>query len=174
MTSVSSDVVGEQRQRYWSLVVAGCEWRAMGIEDPEVMAEMVFSALDPRKPGLNRLFREIDKVVAIAYRKEASQRSSLDALRQMATVHQDSSLPDALVTLSTLREADRRILQLAYWDDLEPLEISEVLGVDLVDVFQRLARATSRLTPKLARKGVAADDVEQAIRDAKPGRHHRR
>lgn len=166
--------MGEQKARYWSLVVAGCEWRAIGIEQPEVMAEMVFAGLDPRKPGLHRLFREIDKVVALAYRAEASHRSSLDVLRQMATVQQGPAVPVALATLSTLREADRRILQLAYWDDLEPLEISEVLGVDLVAVFQRLTRAMERLTAKLARKGIAADDVEQAVRDAKPGSHHRR
>ena len=137
-------------------MVAACEWRAYGIEDPEVIADWAFATLDPaREPGLPTLFRAIEKAVAQAYRHSASQRSSMDALRPVTVFRRDPALPVVLTALSSLREGDRRVLQLAYWDDLEPIEIGEVLGVDLVAVFRRLTHATSRLGARLAKHGIS-------------------
>ena len=170
---VSGDV-GELRGRYRSLVVAACEWRAYGLEDPEVMADWAFACLDPAKDsGLAAVFRAIDKAVAQAYRGAASKRSSMDALREVTVFRRDTVLPVALAALSSLREGDRRVLQHVYWDDLEPLEISEVLGVDLVVVFRRLTHATERLGAKLAKHGISEEDLVVSLREAKPGTHRR-
>ena len=72
-----------------------------------------------------------------------------------------------------LRETDRRVLQLAYWDDLAPIEIGDVLGVDLVDVFRRLTRATERLGARLEKHGVMEEQLVDVLREAKPGTHRR-
>jgi hypothetical protein len=166
--------VGDPRGRYRSLVVAACEWRAYGLEDPEVIADWVFAMLDPgMDPALAAIFRAIDKAVAQAYRKSASKRSSMDALREVASFRRGTPLPVALTALSSLREGDRRVLQLAYWDDLAPLEISEVLGVDLVAVFKRLTHATSRLGARLEKHGIAEEELVPTLRDAKPGTRRR-
>lgn len=155
-------------------MVAACEWRAYGIEDPEVIADWVFAMLDPaRDPGLPVIFRAIDKAVAQAYRISASQRSSMDALRAVMVSRRDPALPEALTALSSLREGDRRVLQHAYWDDLEPIEIGEVLGVDLVAVFRRLTHATQRLGARLEKHGISEEDLVPTLREAKPGTHRR-
>jgi hypothetical protein len=167
-------VVGDVRTLYRSLVVAACEWRAYGIEDPEVMADRVFATLDPaRDLGLQVIFRAIDTAVAQAYRDSASRRSSIDALRTAMVTRRDPPLPAALTALSSLREGDRRILQHAYWDDLEPIEIGDVLGVDLVAVFRRLTHATRRLEARLQRHGISEEDLVPTLREAKPGTHRR-
>lgn len=155
-------------------MVAACEWRAYGLEDPEVIADWVFATLEPgSNPRLPVLFRAIDKAVARAYRDCASHRSSVDMLREAMVIRRDTTLPMALTALSSLRENDRRILQHAYWDDLEPIEIGEVLGVDLVAVFRRLTHATARLASRLERHGVTEEDLVAVLRDAKPGTHRR-
>lgn len=168
------EVVEEARRQYRSLVVAACEWRAYGIEDPEVMADWVFATLDPGSdPALWVIFRAIDKAVAQAYRNSASKRSSMDALREVTVIRRDVALPMALNALSSLREGDRRVLQLAYWDDLEPIEIGDVLGVDLVVVFRRLTHATRRLGARLERHGISEEDLVPTLRHARPGTHRR-
>jgi hypothetical protein len=172
---VDGDVVSDLSGRYWSLVVTACEWRAYGVEAPEVMAARVFESLDHGKVAdLRVLFRAVDKTVAQAYLSSASRRSSLDAIRGVTIVpRRDAGRPAALTALSSLREGDRRILQHAYWDDLDPVEIANVLGTDLGVVHRRLDKATSRFTARLVKRGVPVDDVTALLTQIKPGIHHR-
>jgi len=86
----------------------------------------------------------------------------------------DAALPAALTALSSLREGDRRILQHAHWDDLDPLEIANVLGTEIGVVHRRLDDATRRFTTRLVRRGVPVDDVGALLTQIKPGTHHRR
>ena len=168
-------MVSDLRGRYWSLVVTACEWRAYGVEAPEVIAARVFASLDHgRGADLRVLFRAVDKAVAEAYWNNASRRSSLDAIRGLTIVpRRDAARPAPLTALSSLREGDRRILQHAYWDDLDPVEIANVLGTDLDVVHRRLDNATRRFTTRLVRQGVRVDDVRSVLPQIKPGIHHR-
>ena len=172
---MDGDVVSDLRRRYWSLVVTACEWRAYGVEAPEVMAARVFASLDHGKVAdLRVLFLAVDQAVAQAYRNNASRRSSLDAIRGLTIVpRRDADRPAALTALSSLREGDRRILQHAYWDDLDPVEIANVLGTDLDVVHRRLDNATRRFTTRLVMRGVRVEDVASPLRQLKPGIHHR-
>ncbi len=173
---MDDDAIRDLRHRYWALVVAACEWRAYGVDAPESMAARVFDHLrSARVADLRSLFRAVDKAVADAYRVKASQRSSLDAIRGMATMGRpsDTARPATLVALSALHERDRRILQHAYWDELARGEIAEVLGTDLVAVQRRLDTATRRLTERLAKKGLPTDDLRSLLAEIKPGTHHR-
>ena len=169
-------MVSDLERRYWSLVVTACEWRAYGVEAPEVMAARVFASLNPGKVvDLRDLFRAVDKAVAEAYRTSASRQSSLDAIRGLTIVpRREEARPAPLLALSSLRDRDRRIVQHAYWDDLDPLEIATVLGTDLDRVHQRLETATSRLTARLTKRGVPVDDFGSVVRQIKPGTHRRR
>lgn len=168
-------MVGDLRRRYWSLVVTACEWRAYGVEAPEVMAARVFASLDHGKVAdLRALFLAVDKAVAQAYVTNASRRSSLDAIRGLTIVpRRDAARPAALTALSSLREGDRRILQHSYWDDLDPVEIADVLGTDLDVVHRRLDNATRRFAARLVRRGLPVDDVAFLLGQLKPGIHHR-
>jgi len=167
--------MGEAKRRYWSLVVTACEWRAYQVEEPELMAEMVFASLDTAKSAdLRDVFRAVDTVVAKAYRSIAGRRSSLDALRDLRIVgRREPARPVTLTVLSSLREGDRRILQHAHWDDLDPVEIATVLRTDVENVRRRLDTATGRLTERLVKKGVQVDDLRLLLTDIKPGTHHR-
>jgi DNA-directed RNA polymerase specialized sigma24 family protein len=169
-----TDQLKDFRQRYRSLAVAACEWRAFGVEDPEVMADWAFASLrTDRKLDLAALFRGIEKAVSMAYSASAAHRSTLDVLRGMAAFGRDIPRPAALIALSELRDHDRQVLQYAYWDGLSRGEISEVLGIDLVAVSERLDRAGRRFTERLAKHGVPADDLAETAREVKPGTHVR-
>ena len=168
-------MVIDLRRRYWTLVVTACEWRAFEVEAPEVMAERVFASLNPGKVlDLRVLFRTVDDAVAEAYRNAIAARSSLDAIRGMAGARRDLDLPDSLIALSSVREGDRRILQHAYWDDLDPAEIAIVLRIDVDVVHRRLDDARRRYAARLARRGVQVDDIASALAAIKPGTHRRR
>jgi hypothetical protein len=172
---VDADVVSDLRRRYWTLVVTACEWRAFQVEAPEVMAERVFASLNPDKViDLRVLFRAVDDAVAEAYRSAVASRSSLDAIRGMGSLRRDLDLPDSLIALSSVREGDRRILQHAYWDDLDEAEIATVLRIDVGVVHQRLDDARRRFAARLARRGVQVDDIASALSSIKPGTHRRR
>jgi RNA polymerase sigma-70 factor (ECF subfamily) len=51
--------------------------------------------------------------------------------------------------LSRLGELDREVLTLTVWEELEPREIAEVLGVSAQTVRTRLSRARGRLRDEL-------------------------
>jgi hypothetical protein len=138
------------------------------------MAERVFSSLNTGKViDLRVLFRGVDDAVAEAYRSAIAARSSLDAIRGMGSVRKDLDLPDALIALSSVREGDRRILQHAYWDDLDPAEIAIVLRIDVSIAHERLDVAGRRFAARLARRGVQVDDIASAVSEIKPGTHRR-
>lgn len=167
------------RERYYSLVVAGCEWRAMGLAEPAAMAEETFSLLDPgRDHTLRDLYAVMDKVVVRAYQRYSDNLSVLDRLRGSASMvgprkHTDAD--DFLHALSSLRRADRELVQLRFWDDLSDDEAAEALGLNRDTVRGRLATAGTRYLAKLSRShpDLAISDIEDTIRSIRPGVHRR-
>jgi hypothetical protein len=169
---------GGLEERYWPLVVTACEWRAFGVEDPEVIASRVFADVEPDSdPGLARIFKAIDLEVAHAYRNSAATSGSgpLGLPATWLSWTPTDTRPRTLVALSDLPERERRVLQLAYWDELSRMEISEVLKVDLVVVSRRMERALDRFAARLAKREpeVPHDDLVAILKDLKPGPHHR-
>jgi RNA polymerase sigma-70 factor, ECF subfamily len=62
-----------------------------------------------------------------------------------ATVAPDAPGGVVHAGLAQLSDADRELLRLAYWDDLSPAEIAEVVGASVNAVNVRLHRARRRL-----------------------------
>src|SRR5674476_1091402 len=90
---MDGDVVSDLRRRYWSLVVTACEWRAYGVEAPEVIAARVFASLDHgRGADLRVLFRAVDKAVAQAYLSNATRRFTKRLVKRGVTVDDVSAL----------------------------------------------------------------------------------
>jgi RNA polymerase sigma-70 factor, ECF subfamily len=58
---------------------------------------------------------------------------------------------EVIDALAMLKPADREILQLAAWEELSPIEITEVLGISRQAVDQRYSRAKRRLARELER-----------------------
>lgn len=165
---------------YHGLVVAACEWRAMGLAEPEAMAAEVFGQLSPDGDhDLHDLYAAIDRVVVLTYRRFSDRSSVLERLREGAAIvgPRKARTPgdDFLTALSKLRHADRELIQLRFWDDLDDPEAAEVLRVSTEVVRARLARAGTRYLAKLAHTypDLVITDVADTIRSIKPGVHHR-
>lgn len=170
----------ELEARYRSLVVTACEWRAMGIAEPEDMADEVFSQLDSTADhDLRDLYASIDRVVLASYQRYSDSISVLDRLRGGAAIvgprKQRTPADDFLNALSNLRQADRNLIQLRFWDELDDEEAAEALRLTTETVRERLARAGTRYLAKLSRThpDLAISDIEDTIRSIKPGVHRR-
>lgn len=174
---MSAAGLDEFRDRYWSLAVTACEWRAMHA-DPERMATQVFEALaaDPEQPNLRLTYRLIDKTVMNAYTEAVGTRSIFDQLRgQKQTVPNEPQDSDEEAKLrkavARLRRRDRDLLQRAYWDELSESELAEVEGCDLTEVLTRRDRALENYRRLLARLSPASDPdaASKLLRSIKPG-----
>nr|WP_300142236.1 hypothetical protein [Propionicimonas sp.] len=168
------------RVRYRQLAVTACEWRAMGLADPEDMAEEVFARLDPRKDhGLRDLYSAIDAVVIASYQRYSDSISIMDRLRGGGALiggpRKRNPSDDFLEALSRLRQADRDLIQLRFWDELDEAEAAEVTRVTPEVARERLARAGTRYLAKLSRThpDLAISDIEDTIRSIKPGVNRR-
>ncbi|MFT4108111.1 sigma factor-like helix-turn-helix DNA-binding protein [Propionicimonas sp.] len=165
---------------YRGLVVAACEWRAVGVADPEDMAEEVFGQLDVHADhDLHDLYASIERVVLASYQRYAEQFSVLERLREGAAIIRPrrtrTPADDFLSALSRLRNADRELIQLRFWDELSDAEAAEVLRTTTETVRSRLARAGTRYLARLARThpDLALTDVADTVRSIKPGVHRR-
>ncbi len=169
----------ELEARYRSLVVAACEWRAMGLAEPDAMADEVFGRLGSTDHDLHDLYASIDKVVLASYQRFSDSLSILDRLRGGATIvgprKQRTPADDFLHALSNLRQADRELIQLRFWDELDDTEAAEALRITPEVVRERLAKAGTRYLAKLGRShpDLAISDIEDTIRSIKPGVHRR-
>ncbi len=164
--------------RYRTLVVTACEWRAMGLADPDFMADEVFDSLDPgRDHDLRDLYAAIDKVVFRSYQRYSDSISVLDRLRGGAALGRAKHTPadDFLSALSNLRRADRELLQLRFWDDLDEEEAAEALGLSIQQVRERMTRAGTRYLAKLSRNhpDLTVGDIVDTLNSIKPGVHRR-
>lgn len=172
--------LAELRTSYADLVVAACEWRAVGVADPREMADDVFARLDPaRDHTIRDLYPAINDVVATAYRRFASGVSVLDRLRSGSSFsgRRGERTPSDvyLDALSTLRHGDRQILQLRYWDALTDAETAEVLGLSADAEHDRLATAAARFHAKVtkAHPNLAGAHAGSLVAGIKPGEYHR-
>ncbi len=170
----------ELRTRYQGLAVTACEWRAMGLADPLEMGGEVFLRLGPGPDfTLQDLYKAIDRVVVAAYQRYSDATSILDRLRGGAAIvgprGKRTAAEDFLDALSRLREADRKLIQMRFWDELDDAEAGEVLGLTVEGIRERLARAGTRYLSKLGRThpDLALTDVEDTIRSIKPGVYRR-
>lgn len=178
---MSAESLTEFRDRYQTLLVAACEWRAMHT-DPEPLANQVFDALARQDgpPSLRAAYQVLDTVVFDSYVRHSDGRSFLDKLRgQVAALPnapQDSpaeaKLRDAL---TRLRRRDRELLQRSYWDELAESELAEIDAVEVAEIVRRREQALNNYR-KLASRLSPDSDLGQAtqlLRSLKPGLHNR-
>ena len=122
--------------------------------------------------GLHRNLAGIQSPAHAAFwlRKVAVQRSIDEGRRRMrrpqvaledvaepavAAAPGDPLLGEILRKLiATLADAPRMVMILRYQEDLDPMEISELLGIPLATVKSHLQRSLALLREKLARRGL--------------------
>ncbi len=72
--------------------------------------------------------------------------------------------------LQRLPVEQQLILELRYWEQLEPRDIAQIMGVADATARTRLFRAREKLRTVLAELGVGADaDLDEVTRRASPG-----
>lgn len=173
--------LAEFRDRYESLLVAACEWRAMHT-DPEPLAAAVLDVVADKgeAPTLRTAYQALDKVVMDAYLRHSDGRSIMDRLRgQVVPVPnapkdspEEAKLRDAV---SRLRRRDRELLQRAYWDELSESELAEVEGVEVPEIIRRREQALNHYRKLIARLSPSSDPglAARLLRSIKPGIHTR-
>lgn len=172
--------LAEFRDRYETLLVAACEWRAMHA-DPEPLAATVFAVLAEKDAAdLRTAYQVLDTVVFDSYLRHSDNRSILDRLRgQIAPIQnapkdspEEAKLRDAV---SRLRRRDRDLLQRAYWDELSESELAEVDGVEVSVIVERREEALNNYRKMIARLSPGSDPgmAAKLLRSIKPGVHTR-
>jgi len=171
------DTIEAFKARYHDLAVVTCEWRAFGVEDPEVMATGVFRKLQtlPAPPDLKRFYKCVEFIVDMAYRTASGKKSLTETIfsGQWTMIRRGPEMPDyrirqALAGLP-MREAD--VLRQAFWDELTPAEMAEVNGHDAPTQQSRLDAALAHFASRLPAPESA--DPEAAMRGLHPGEHRR-
>jgi hypothetical protein len=164
--------------RHRSLAVTACEWRAIGLADPDRMADEAFDQLlSESDPTLADLYDAIDRVVQLTYERHAAQLSIIERLSSNMTFERTSRRdPNVLLDiLSQLRNKHREVLQLRYWDGLSDAEASEVLRIDPAKLLERRAKAEGKFLSRVRKNHpeVIAPDVPELVASIKPGQHRR-
>jgi hypothetical protein len=144
--------LAEFTQRYRSLAVVACEWRAFELVDPEEMADAVFAQLERKPLTLKQLYLAIHKVVDAAYRHASGDKSILDVFRTPLAGPKKSerTLVDVgREAMSQLRMKELDVLQGVHWDELSIEELEELHGADAAVL---LVRASDKFRDRLAKR----------------------
>lgn len=106
----------------------------------------------PEPPATRLWLYGVARRTLANHRRGTRRRDDLSAaLRQelagAVPDHADAAVAriDAAAGIADLAARDREVLRLATWEELEPREIAEVLGLSAVVVRKRLSRARARL-----------------------------
>ena len=146
--------------------------RVESAEIAEELAADVFRVVwqkwgDEPRPDLAWLLTVARNLVGNAYRSRGRQQALQDKLRSAAAVRFGDESDNVAVqdALAGLRDKDRDILQLAYWDELSTAEIAGVLQCSESAAKVRLhrARAAFRKHMPLGAESITARSTTQTM-----------
>ncbi|QOT18570.1 RNA polymerase sigma factor [Paenarthrobacter sp. YJN-5] len=135
---------------HFSRIYQYIAYRISDRERAEELANDVFRIVwekqPPEPPGIGWLIATARNVLGNEYkgrsrRQQLMQRLAEEARTQAATTNDDAQQASGAEILSLLKERDREILMLSYWDDLTTTELAESLGCTPSAAAVRLHRA---------------------------------
>jgi RNA polymerase sigma factor (sigma-70 family) len=91
------------------------------------------------------LFRAVLNEARLHHRSTARRRAREQRAAVPEATHEVDLLSDVLEMVDRLSPRQRAVVYLAYWDDLDPAAIADVLGVSEGSVRRHLARARAAL-----------------------------
>jgi RNA polymerase sigma-70 factor (ECF subfamily) len=119
-------------------------------EAPDVVSSAVLRTLS--SPGWSRvehhrayLFRAVLNEARMHHRSTARRHAREQRSARPEGVEEIDTLSDVLDMVGQLSPRQRAVLYLAYWDDLGPASIADVLGVSEGSVRRHLARGRAAL-----------------------------
>jgi RNA polymerase sigma-70 factor (ECF subfamily) len=149
-------------------IVAYCMRRTRNREDALDAVSETFATVWRRLDDIPTDERRLPWVYGVARRVLANQyrsrerRSRLEQrlMTERASAGVDPAFDLVHEALENLRPADREILTMAAWDDLDNDEIAAVLGVTAAGVAVKAHRARKRLARELGRLGAGPVGTE--------------
>ncbi|WP_157874074.1 RNA polymerase sigma factor [Psychromicrobium lacuslunae] len=155
-------------QDCYSLIYAFVQRR---INDPEASQELaadvfriVWQKWQGEAPRLPWLYAVARNVIGNEYRSRERRRQLQSRLRAEAVAQSGSNEPESYVleVLETLKNADREVLQLAYWEQLSLAEIGVVLQISPTTAKVRLHRAREAFRRAMPRTGLTTSTQQEA------------
>lgn len=151
------------------------------VEDDSEVAEIVsdvfllaWRKLDVAKPlGLIWLIRAADNKLKDRERSRRARARAMDTVHAVYAAPSDDDMLDNLAVrqavATVLTQRERRIVMLAYWDQLAAGEIAELLRCSQASVWKTLSRARKKLEVELGLgDGEAAAEARRAVEAARP------
>lgn len=142
----------------YSLILATVERRLSDHATAEDVTSEVFRVAwahhaDGNTLTLPWLYTVARNVVGNEYRRSARSAALTAKTKELYSDlhgHEGDSAADTRRAMMRLKEADREILFMAYWEDLTGAEIAAILDCKVPTVWVRLNRARSALKNELA------------------------
>lgn len=134
---------------YYPLILRTCVRRLGGRQAGEDAAQEVFRIALQHYPkedlSVAWLYATARNVVGNEYRRLARSTAALARLEQPTAGQPSTDALDVRAAMTRLRESDRELLYMTYWEDLAAQEIGSILGISAAAVWVRLTRAREAL-----------------------------
>lgn len=138
---------------YYPVILSTCVRRLGNRQLAEDAAHDVFRIAWQHYPKENLdvawLYATARNVVGNEYRRLARSGAALARLEPAEAAQTSTDALEVRTAMTRLREADRELLYMAYWEDLSAQEMGEILGISPAAVWVRLTRARTLLRQML-------------------------
>jgi len=150
-------------REWYPLILTTCERRLGDHTAAEDAAAEVFRIAwqkfqDGVEPTLPWLYGVARNVVGTEYRRTSRAAALMRRAEGEGLVAAQPDDPRGLevrIALAALRPADRELLFMTYWEDLNPDEVAAILEIKVATVWMRLTRARAALKKQLDRSQVS-------------------
>ncbi len=154
-------------RQHYSLIVTTCFRRLSNFAAAEDAAAEVFRVAwdqfkEEEDPSLAWLYGVVRNVVGNEYRRSKRSRALHDRLEGEAIVAGDDAPEPVLEASGGLKDGEREILFMAYWEDLSGEEIAGILKISKSAVWVRLSRARESLRRQIESHALANGRSDKA------------
>lgn len=150
-------------REHYSPILSTCVRRLNDRDAAEDAAAEVFRVAwqrfpEQKDPSLAWLYAVARNVVGNEYRRRSRARALQDRLEQRAAEAPADDGEEVRAAMVTLRQSDRELLFMAYWEGLHGDEIAKVLGISVSSARVRLTRARQAMRRALSKTSARSVD----------------
>lgn len=150
-------------REHYSLILTTCIRRLSDHAAAEDAVAEVFRVAwqrfpEKEDPSLAWLYAVARNVVGNEYRRRSRARALQDRIEQAAKDAHAGDKEEVRDAMGTLRQSDRELLYMAYWEGLRGEEIAGILRISVPAVWRRLTRARQAMRRVLDRMSARSPD----------------